>query len=375
MRKPWKWICGVLAVSLFLFWGCGNVSPQGQDGEEGSDWESYVLTSYDRGNLVETQEGIYKVNGSESSGYVYYAEKDSMEWLPLCSRADCTHTNEDCNACIGDKLGIYQNKLYYIQRNVMTGPSIWRMEMDGSNHEKVRDIPSESYITNEECFHKGFLIYYVSGTDEKGQIWTEARAASLEGDDQQYDVIERTAEGENSYYLFFPYEDRVYFTRSIVGENQENIVQGVWTLEGKETKILQENWKGITCLSGGEDCLYMTYSDDGVYRIDKETFEPARIMETPAPDGLTFTDGQYIYKAGIDALFGDLGVDELIIYDMEGQEVARLDFPEGVNPCYLAATSNGVLFYTQSMGWTGLPDYYIEKADIGTDKLEWKEMK
>ncbi|MBO4847651.1 MAG: hypothetical protein J5586_00660 [Clostridia bacterium] len=113
------------------------------------------------------------------SSYICYADKSGGDWGVLCGRPDCEHgrgnineQNDDCNGCLGSDIGAmvwkYGDKLYYVDDWAgVHGEScgaLYRMNLDGSGHEKVCMLP-EIYGSFDEamwpqCFycHRG-LIY------------------------------------------------------------------------------------------------------------------------------------------------------------------------------------------------------------------------
>ena len=108
----------------------------------------YSASSTDR--LIETDDALYFANVLDTPGFydpcfVYYSDKEYRDWMPLCGRPDCLHNDEDCNAYIGKRytqIWLYGDHIYYKVEREVTLPEIWRMKLDGSDHELIfNDAP------------------------------------------------------------------------------------------------------------------------------------------------------------------------------------------------------------------------------------------
>jgi hypothetical protein len=91
-----------------------------------------------RENFVETDSYYYYLN----NGRIYYSEKTEPTFYLLCSKPNCPHGGEDCNAYGGGEggaLGYWDGKLYsagFVNDEL----ALVRMDLDGSNHELVTKL-------------------------------------------------------------------------------------------------------------------------------------------------------------------------------------------------------------------------------------------
>ena len=123
----------------------------------------------DRGeNFIETDSFYYYLN----NGRIYFSEKTEPVFYLLCSKPNCTHGGEDCNAYGGGEggaLGYWDGKLYNVGF-VNDELVLVRMDMDGSNHEVAAKIEapldsqgvrggSYSFVFANDC-----LYYFISAT-------------------------------------------------------------------------------------------------------------------------------------------------------------------------------------------------------------------
>ena len=89
--------------------------------------------------------GVYFMEqGGDSKGnFILYADHGSDTLIRLCGRADCSHSDEDCNAYLyrGSSLSYYNDHLYGVSGKLSEEACMLvRMNPDGSNHVAVLDI-------------------------------------------------------------------------------------------------------------------------------------------------------------------------------------------------------------------------------------------
>ena len=112
-------------------------------------------------NVVEAESAYYFCS---DSGYVIFADKNTLTSGPLCGKLTCTHSDDSCDAYGPDSgsLSLYDGKLYF-----MSGNTLMRMAPDGSAHEKVVNLGSlyssagTSVINMRTMLHRGYI--YRSG--------------------------------------------------------------------------------------------------------------------------------------------------------------------------------------------------------------------
>ena len=125
----------------------------------------------DRGkNFLETDSYYYYLN----NGLIYFSEKTAPSFYLLCSKPNCSHDGEDCNAYGGGEgsaLGYWDGKLYtagWLNNEL----ALVRMDMDGSNHELVAtmEVPLDSKGQQGGSytfvFALGSLYYFVDAQSQ-----------------------------------------------------------------------------------------------------------------------------------------------------------------------------------------------------------------
>lgn len=145
-----------------------------------SDYSSYVTIDNDLMYSIVSETTF-------SAKYIYVADFKTGVQMPLCSKIDCNHNNDRCNAYIGgtndEKIGIdymciIDNVIYVFGEkiktknysNVNSDYFLMRISSDGSIREDLGTIlsvygDSKDIIKQGSLIHRGFL-YYVVG--EKG---------------------------------------------------------------------------------------------------------------------------------------------------------------------------------------------------------------
>lgn len=107
-----------------------------------------------QGNLFDIGDAFYWTE--KDDGYMRYVMKDGSDWGVLCPKPECDHDSGNAasrnSGCLGymtygkrnTACGIYDGKIYYVD-HYRPGEGnygvIYRMNLDGSGHERVGTIP------------------------------------------------------------------------------------------------------------------------------------------------------------------------------------------------------------------------------------------
>ena len=105
--------------------------------------------------IAETENSIYFIQDAWKQRHymIWFSDKETHDWMPLCGRPNCRHNDADCNAWFeGDPRGsiwLYGDHIYYIEDNSIDMtysteydmyPELWRMKLDGTDHERLLKI-------------------------------------------------------------------------------------------------------------------------------------------------------------------------------------------------------------------------------------------
>ena len=110
--------------------------------------------------LTESDSAIYKLVSSRD--FILYYDKGSGNSGPLCSKPDCDHTGNECDAyvCGASSLQYYDGSLYFVALDPNTFPIetwLWKSDSSGKNREKIKQLDQESIIYYYQ--HQSFIIH------------------------------------------------------------------------------------------------------------------------------------------------------------------------------------------------------------------------
>ncbi len=179
-----KQIIIILCLCIMTLTGC-TLKEEVEEGKEfniETDFQlEYCDMTYEPHPIVEVNDGYYILVGY----YIYYVDKETMEYTPLCNKANCLHQKEtdqmkttNCNAMVRAgvrfylTLNYYKEHLYVPAIVTVSGENglpesryvMEKLALDGGNREVIHKFekPVEMAIT-----HRGY-IYYSSARDSLG---------------------------------------------------------------------------------------------------------------------------------------------------------------------------------------------------------------
>ena len=354
--KKCIWCLTLILSFLLTLGGCrrgekgADPSSETKEGQKEKNYEDFFSFSQTEGGFLEAPKGYYVVDQSTSGEYfLYYTDKDKIRWVKLCSRPDCGHNSEDCNAYVGfsGNIGFYDNHIYYtcmaLGGNKELQEDIWRMDLDGGNHEKVKALPLYENSNNfnyRGVFHAGYFLYFVSTKTEEGAV-QELRALPLDKGKQDYivmkevpaDVIGSFYAKGNDVYMYMDYRtDKVL--------EHYKLEQGTWnTVEG--------NWAGLGSLAIGENSLMAAGRFCGGFHMDLSTHETKIDVELDSVDNeIIYTDGEYYYVGNLNEFLEKPdGERKISIFNKIGEPVAEGELPKKADLYYYCATNDYIFFY------------------------------
>ncbi len=175
----------IIAAAVFMLVSCGNTGEKAKQGKVDNylidpmfDTEDY-LPGYDveRG-LCSTKSGFceneYTYYALPTSDFkLHYSDKKTGIGGLLCSKLQCSHTDENCDAAsilpTVSSLRIYDGKLYWAALDSNGDAYLYSADSDGTNRAIVRQVPVERVTAMNSCptfaVHRGYA-YYSCITDE-----------------------------------------------------------------------------------------------------------------------------------------------------------------------------------------------------------------
>ena len=329
--------------------------------------------------LFETKDAVYYLCAfrepkKPNRNKVWVSNKERTEWLPLCLKPNCLHDDDDCNAILegnaGGRLWLYGQHFYYVSDY----SSLWRMKLDGSEHEKLMDLGIEppGYV-GSFYFHDKYLIL-------AALIPSEDDSVSLSEERHIYTVDLSMKEPElREIELVFDNEGIKTTGYPLIGEGKY-----LYTVLDDCTLLKLDLESG----SFNKICELPFYPEESGVRISGDTlyfYEPwtAGMAVSVAIDSGEITE---IKRAEPETeswftVCGDhvVGIDPenggTRVYTDTCELVAEAAAPEGVELVFPMWTLDDVVYgFEYVNGEESIqtpPQWYLDLAEIGTDSFGW----
>jgi len=283
----------VFLLLLLLTASCKNASTVNTSGEDyvfGMDFQKNFHSGHGGITACESESGFLFIKNF----FLYYIEKSSMQTTIVCTKLECLHNDNKCNAFVpSDQLTYYDNKLYYLEYG-SSGNIIISMDLDGSNRKNLF-----SYINERSSYdyliHRGYAYFVedlclysvqLNNTNRRAKVYefSDSYYFNLWGDG---DYVFICAENLNFSEEFYRYDlssakcEKVWSVNSI---NED------WMTKGK----LVNGWY----ISNG--VIYYYLSGNGIWKHDFDSQEYSKIADISDPsqcghDGYASFDENGIY--------------------------------------------------------------------------------
>lgn len=274
---------------------------------------------------------FYEIDHSKSMFILMFYEPESGQAIPLCSRPDCRHNSEECNACfinisldkeeyLDSYLQYYDGFLYVIGVDPEYNVSLYRVSADGSSREKymhlykadVTPIQADINSVGEQTDFRYPDVYiyqgYVYYIDSK-EMLPKIRRIKL-GTDETEIIFESDVEHAMLYRMQF-YGDYLFFqTAHYTDDSYSELVGGIYAynIQNGEMSLVKKDAIAPYCVY--DKYLYYRALND-IRRINLENGEDIVLISR---GGLSYL---YVNEQYITA-YGD--VDE-VFYTHSGEEI------------------------------------------------------
>ena len=358
---------------------------------------SAVLFDYPQGSsmqvLGETSQGYYFL----VSSFVYFCDRGSDQWVVLCNRPDCMHTDEQCDAFFnGNKLYVYRDSLYTLgslQDSNAGGYDLIRMQLDGTNHEVMYTLRNDAIGANASGmlmsyrFHQGYLIVTIN-TEDPDQKTTRSRLLliSLDHPARSMTTIADTRFPSGSTD---PKTDQTLHFRSAAGDliyYFQGSAAKAWSISQETAMDLNDELIPAADNNPQTGKYYQAMTlIRNRYLLGTATLDLSSGKSTPlfnpndladGQDGIWYCDGKSIYLTNALIALGQTEQLNLHIFDMTGSFVQSLpvDIKEQGYMFGLYTDASDRVFWVSSNSPGGLPDWIIDKAAIGSNDIRWRRM-
>ena len=214
----------ITVVTMLGISACGDKQSNQSTVTDDYRYSSYTYDDnapqyYMAGSAAASETGYYYIDGApvinNSNMYIYYYDMIKDMTIPLCSKVDCDHRTDECeayisqNICVGSKIWYHNERLYMIEKTEEKDILVsYDKTMRDKKEEKTLSINGLSVNKNSKnaCITNGKLYYELSGDNSLFIC-----AVSLNSEEQAYVVKEYVS--EYNYYervSLYPIEDKIY---------------------------------------------------------------------------------------------------------------------------------------------------------------------
>ena len=323
----------ITVVTMLGISACGDKQSNQSTVTDDYRYSSYTYDDnapqyYMAGSAAASETGYYYIDGApvinNSNMYIYYYDMIKDMTIPLCSKVDCDHRTDECeayisqNICVGSKIWYHNERLYMIEKTEEKDILVsYDKTMRDKKEEKTLSINGLSVNKNSKnaCITNGKLYYELSGDNSLFIC-----AVSLNSDEQAYVVKEYVS--EYNYYervSLYPIEDKIYVNwlsgvsadKSLYYIEQIDIstdkVSRLCDMNEKYPEISSTiiNWNSETYFDKDGN-LYFTCVDKDNYMVIKLNISTGEIKDLYVQElqhekdygyvHLKNYDGNYIYK-------------------------------------------------------------------------------
>ena len=411
-------IMAALMLALFcavvLAVGCNNtVAPKEE--KNCYDFHYGTIGTIGSGNaILETEDTVYYL----FENYLYFSDKEYKDFMPLCSKPNCDHTDEECDAYVYTKSGIwiYGDHIYYVDAVFdeddeipYTEPALWRLKLDGSQHEKVMQLPLPDY--GYEPFRNTWEYTYTNKyLRVTNSAYENETIRAGEGDWRTYIIdldslkvrdMYSSEEPETPIYSGGPVAGagtKLYgLRRSVQYPNSRRFDLVVIDLETFEGRIIGTTEANLDYLGGSfmllDDafeyiCWDPSIGEMSIWRMDLETGENA-LLAKGSNNEIKGAYMDWTDRCLIDPYTrGDESESGLYVLDADLNEVDRFSYegvPEEVKTLRIFLQTDSYIFAAPPIlmnpddpnSWGSyaafaIPTWYIDKSEIGTGNLAWR---
>ncbi len=391
MKKIYIIITVMFMITLLLCTGCSsdkiniNINQNSEEYIANEDYQ-YFLDSYS--SFIKTDGGYYFVTDLK----LYFYDTEKKESYPVCSKANCKHSDSDCSAYLSPLKYIpmagmsYYDHSLYILGYEKSGESkrqnyIYQINLDNFKHKKAAYLfDSSSAFSVDYVVHRGY-VYFVYGQSSMtqgstvlyrtklGNTKNDAPEAIYEFSGIGTNLFGLSAYGNNLFFITSSYEDEEGNGYETTGN-----IMDIHSLEAKE---------GVDALFASylnEEYIYFENDKNSVHRIHIHTNEEEFFCNIDGPAYIS-ADSKYIYfdnrqKMHIEKNFNDR---KIYVYDKKGSFVTEIVPKNPTDACYFGGDDimifKEITVTDEVVESEGANGYYVlDKSQIASPDKQFIDM-
>ncbi len=374
----------LICVFLLLTSGCGKAADTVRLSEiDGGDLdESQSYFSPDTGAQVARGENGYYYMDSYGE-YIKYYDIASDNEIVLCSKAECSHDNRECNAYLGGEYlyQVYFYKGYLYLLNISKGNiELVRCKADGSGREALGELCESSDYNVSVVFLNDYVYFSIirnGASDREGKICIYRMPL----DKREVETVYTYNSVDSVFIKLRGYGNNLYFTIMSVEEDENGKFSrsGKGLLcynsgSGEVNKVIDESIYDY-CIDTDKGYIYYYVYGEGLYRAKDKIKE--KIFDATDQTGfcdLSY-DGRFVYmeNSGWSTfsqafMKNDTEVTEYIWIFDDGEEFKTID----VSGEHIISIINGDSEYFFALRYGGGMDCFNKDKFFGGGILEWR---
>ena len=234
---------------------------------------------------------------AEDEDYIYYStNKNDRNNYYLFKKSKKDNDIVELTSAKATFINLYKDEIFYINENEH---SIFKMNKDGSNRERIKDNVESMYIINDyiyyisnESFHENIYRYGIK--DEKTKIILSERIS-------EFNIY-------NNYIYYISRENKQLYKADLVGKN----AQLIYTDKVEKICVI-------------DDKIYVSNLTDGknIYQISLDGKENKKILQMN--NSLT---NSYIIIDNQIGIINKMQNNQICLYDMEGNLVKNISLED-----------------------------------------------
>lgn len=328
-------------------------------------------------SFVETADGYYFAKYTGQKDMICYCPRGGDTFYPLCSKPNCSHADEDCNASFNGWFGYYEGAIYATDYTASQDFVLIKMNLDGTDHQVVATLSHNEWDCGYSCtFHHGKLyLKYTGSVDLPFEEQQDHLVAVDLSDYSQKEIATEYLQTARLPDFFLYYKDKLYGT----GSGDKNPNAGI-----SDYKLIElDAVTGQTRVLLSKDIGSAYVTDTKLYYFEADlSYLSARLGEQieksePGFRELDLNSGA-IKDCGLpvedikwacydeDYIYAGNRADKQTIYFLsrDYKLVDQIELPwKGPKPI---VTSDRVFFMSSSISPI---THYLEKSEIGSHKL------
>ena len=349
-------------------------------GEEQNYWNGHGPQS-----IATAEDGYYFI--TPEGAYLMYFDINTKDVIPVCGKADCSHTDESCGSFLRDEMYVlgniyyHQEKLYYMP--VVDGNAVLvEMDTTGSNRKEIATImPSKGNSGLHLTFHGRYAYAYDFVSHASANEEYTERIIEISLDTGKTNVIYEKTGVNVTIQNVKSYGNKLFFTvQQINFDEKKNYAVskgfGLFAYDYQSREVLTVSTDNIHdyCVLPEENLIYYYVTGEGLYKSDINNKQTTMIMKsTNEIDMCNISyDGTYIYISNLkwvgymQVLLGE-DCKKCLVLDKEGSIINEISCEE-----FLGIYFGDDRYMFARMRGEGSENglVYIEKKDMENVK-EW----